>query len=1259
MRNYGLTLLMLLLTLQFSLPSSVHGMTEQEKKMKKLEDLRRKIAERKKKDAAKNQEMVGNQNLGMIIKNYENYLRDNCQGKQSSRCADAMYSIGSNAYKKAQIDFVNAQKKYENDMDRWEKRPRGPEPIAPIPDYSKALNAYQDAVKMYPNYGKAAEGYFQMGAINMINSEIDAAQQAFLTLVKRYPKDPRAATSHYRIAELYFMKYKFGEALKHYNLVEGRFVTIDMKETVHYRKGEIYYSRGDLDKAVELLSGYVDNCDINVYPKKLLRGDAVDYLATAFADMGGDGTKKAIKFFKGKNRTYEDTVIYNIGFKHYEHGQWPEAIEALTHAIQKFPNFDDAPKAQTNIVYSYVTDKKHEDANKARGVLVDTYGKHSRWVAAHSGQSIVLAKAENEVKKTLSSIGIYYHDKALRETELKDHDKAQEYYESAIKRYLEYVTNYPDEKWQVFEHWYDLAEAYNSIKNYERSAFYYDKVASAQLASYPKFTAELDTIGLEQEEIEKMKQAQKKSPVAISQEDAGFNAIVSMENMRKEQISSQGLDSIAAYRLPATAQFIEYIHNFQSRFPNGKNSAEVLFLAAGVMFTGHDYAATIKECQMINAAYGSQDSTFRRATELMANAYAQNKQFQMAGVKYDTLITLYKNDPEKRNQLTLLASGAIFNNGMMHKENRQYTEAVPLFKSIVTRYPTADTVAVKGWLEAAICLDSAKQYEESALTYKELTTRFPQSEFVKNSFIEAANNYAKIDKNIEAAQTMQLAAKTVPDAEYAIPALSKAANYYKAAGKAEEGADMLYLGYQRYPNDKNSAGALYNAGLIYEDSTVKNYTKAIEVYSILSDKFSTSEFAPSGAFSIGLCYEKMDERGKMATAFESYANKYTSKRESQVIALTKAAEARREMSTRSKGKQSRTQFLAQAVRNLDMATQIYDKFHKDAGINPYEGAKAYFIQGEIYRDKVNSVRLDNVKNATAVKLRMKKKEEYLKPTIEAYTESIKQGTEVWTLRSTYAIAELYIGYAGTVRNQKIFGSEEEKVAAKIQIVGSLDPYYTKAMEKLDWIIRVSQDQGLTNEYVKKSEVMLTEMAYRRGNMVEEMGTLYRDAPVPYGLSEADEEAYYQALEEKYIQHVEAAYPRYEEGLGYVKNLHISHNEWADSIKTRLGLLHIELNYEGESDYANLDLDAEKRKYEDAERIAQQQRDANNAHKTVDQIVQEELAADLAKINSIYNDPNMSDDDKIAKLAEIEALANMIIGKEEKLIKDLNAQLTVQ
>ncbi len=1132
-RNLVLSFFLVMFCVHLFSPHTLTAQTSDKKKeelLRKIQELKAKKAKITQQTEEKLKKQAGpKKSLAEIIAKYER-LYANCQGKKNERCATIMYDLSKMYYDKARDDYIQARQNYEKAMDRWEKNPSGPEPVNPIPQYDKALDMYTKSVKLYPDFIKADEGYYQIGTIQTLNGNLDLAKDAFFTLVTKLPNSIRASAAHFRLAEFCFMDRDFTCALKHIEKIRPSEINPEVQEMAHYRKAEIYYNRAEFDVAAELFFDYVEKCDCGEYPKRDLRDQALEYLAICFSDMP-KGAEGAIDFFKKKGkRPYEDYVIYTVGMKNFNHGQYDQARLALKAALKKFPYYKDAPLAQQMIVACFVIRKKYDEANVEREKLVDYYSAGSEWHSHNSGDPVALEKAAFEVKKALASIPIYYHAEAQKK-------KNKALYEKAIKRYQQYIDMFPDEKWKIYEFRYNMAEIYNALHQYENAAKYYDFVASQNLTTYPVYKDDmLDTLGMEGEEIEKLKKNRKKaSPVAISQEDAGYNAIVALDNLRKKKMQRSGLTDEQSYALPETKKFLDYIHSFVGKFPQSSNAPEVLYIAGNVHYSAKAYDAAIVEFKNIISNY-SHTKYGDKALRMLANTYSSSGEYTMALEKYKQLLAREKPNTKGHAEVVDLAAGSMFKSANALKKSGNLIGAADAFKSIYVQFPKSN-IADRGWFEAGSVLEEAKNYELAALTFKELGDKFPKSKLREKAYVRSAENYKNLKNWEAAAKVFELAASKIAKADYAIPSLSSAAENYKKAKLYNKAGLMYETILHKYPTDKRTPLAIYNAGLIYEKG--KMYQKAIDMYTVLGTKYPESEYAAEGFYSIGFCYEKLNNNLKMAQSFTSFAEKFTANRSKQVMALVRAAEAYMKMKN-----------YKEAEKNAYTATQIYEKFKKKASIDLVAASKAYYLIGEIRQVEFNKISLKG-RNEKQVKSQLQEKTKALEPVLKAYAKAIELGVGEWTIRSTYQIGKSFVDFADAFRHQTLFGNRDQKTASKIKIISGLEKYYGKAMEKFQWNINTAYEQNIKNKYVTMSTDEFMRLAYRRGYLFEEIGLIFKKAPIPKGLPKEDAQVYKDVLEEKYLEALDAALPKYEEAIYSAQELGIVQNAWLDSIKARI------------------------------------------------------------------------------------------------------------
>ncbi len=1125
-----LLLLVALTLFLFNITITVDAQSDSKKeellqKIKKLEEAKAKL------NAARVAKTENTQpegkNLQEIVNRYLKLL-DNCNLKKSDRCADVLYTLGGMYYELDREDFIKAKEDYERKMDAYEKNERGPAPVNPIPKYDRALGMYERLAKEYPDFSKLSEAYYQMGNIYLLMGDLDGAKKVFGQVAEKFPGSPRASGANFRLSDLCYLDHDNVNAIKYLEKIKEKEIDLQSWEMVHYRKGEVYYNMGDFDKAVNLFYTYIEKCDGGLYPKKEFRDMALEFMGISFADMG-NGAQEAANFFKKNgHKPYEDYVMYTIGLKNRAHGQFDDAIVALTTALKNYEFYKAAPAARMALIECYVVKKENEKANEERVKLVDSYVLGSNWYNKNKNEKAAIDGARTEVKRALGHIAIYYHALAQK-------NKNKDDYKKALKRYEEFFAKFPDDKWKIFEYKYNVAEIYSSLGECAKAAENYNFVAMENLATYPPYQADIDTLGLDHDDVEKLKQNADKATSSISQDDAGYNVVVALDNCRKKAMARDGISEDKAYNLPETKKLLDFSEKFQAKYPKSQNAAEVLYLAGNIHFSAKNYDAAIRVFTQIGAAY-PQAKIGEKAIRMLANSYTASGQYDLAMGIYRKLISKQKLDTPEYNEVLDLAAGSMYKRAESIKKSGNISVAIESFKSIANEFPNSK-IADRGWFDAGVCYEEIGNLEQAAVTFENLTTKFPKSKLRENAFIRAAEDYKKNNQLDKAAQVYQTAANNVTKAEFAIPSLSSASECYEKLSQFDMAGKMFELIYERYSNDPKTPQALLNAGLIFEKGML--FTNAINMYDILAKRFPQSEYAAEAFFYIGLCYEKMNQNLDMANVFTEYAAKYAKDRVRQVQALVKAGDAYLNLKRDEN-----------ALKNYLTAISIYEKFNKESDIDIESIAQAYYKSGEVYYSKFHKISL-NAKSEKEIKELTKNKTKALEDPVKYYAKVIELGIAEWTLKATYMIGMGFVDMASAVEGQTLFGSAEEKIASKIRILSNLEKYYDKAQQYFYKNIEWAHDQKIKGDYIEKSKNKFMEMMYLKGKILESVGDEFSKAPIPRGLSAEEIQAYKDLLIEKKLAAQDAALPKYEASIKAAKELGIANSEWLLKIKERI------------------------------------------------------------------------------------------------------------
>jgi tetratricopeptide (TPR) repeat protein len=1217
---------------------------------KKIDDLKRKKIELQNRNVAQiNEKKPEGKNLEEIVTRYENLMGSMCT-KKSDRCADVLFTLAALYYDQSRDSYIKAREDYQKAMDAYDKNPRGKEPVNPIPNYNKAARMYRKLIREYGDFKSVFEAYYQLGTMYLVMGDIDSAKWALNIVVEKFPKCPRASPSHFRLADFAYLDHDFPRTLKHLEACTGEGLTPDNLGMVQYRKGEIYYNLGEFDKAVEFFFGYVEKCDAGEYPKAEFRQEALEFMAVAFSDMP-HGSEEVVKFFKRVGeKPYQDYVLYTVGEKNRIHGQTDDAIISLQDALQKYPYYKDAPTAQQMLVECYVIKKDYIKANNAREKLVDTYWPGTEWYTRNANEKVVIDQSRNEVRKALAAIPLYYHGLAQ-----KSKDKAL--YQKAMKRYAEFSEKFPEDKWHNYEFSYYTAEIYNTMGEFEKAAQNFDAVAMADLKTFGAYKPEVDTLGMDQTAIEKEKKEEKSGPIAISQEDAGYNAVVALMNARKKAMAKGGVSDEQSFNLSETKRLLEYIHKYQARFPKSNNAAELSFVGADLFYTGKLYADAIKEYKIVIDAYP--DSKFgQKALRMIANCYVNTGEFDLATAKYKEILRKTPSNAPEYQEVIDLAAGAMFKKAEAMKKSNNVAGAAETFKAISTEYPKSKA-ADRGWFQAAECYVAIDHNEQAAAVFQGLAEKFPQSTLRENAFMRSAEAYKKIEKWDKAAAVYQAAAMAISKADYAIPSLSSAADAYSKVNDFDNAGRMYELAFERYAKDPKTPQALYNAGLIYEKG--KLYAKAIRAYGVLQQNFEKSEYASEAYFSIGLCYEKMGKNSDMATVFADYARKYDNDKYKQIEALTKAGDAYFNLND-----------INEAQKNYDLAVANYEKIKGKTDIDVAIVAKAYYMKGECLYKVFSNISLTG--NAKQVKKSLEEKEKALKDAAVPFSKAIEVGVEEWTVRGTYKIGLAFADFADAIEKQNVEGSTEQKMAAKIKILMSLGKYYESGMKYFQKNIEWAYDQNISGEYVTKSTDMFMKMLFLRANCIEKVGGILKASPIPKDLSPEEKNAYKEVLEEKALEAMDKALPLYEAAIKTAQQFGIATSQWLEKTKERIKEINpssqslaIEITphqfKQAPAGASSSSATANKQEVDSKEKVAEAKSpsvsaepEANVGSPSAGENVRDDTYA--RNMKRIQNIMQMAQpvDDKVKQLKRIETEAQRDIRSEEEKIQELKKKL---
>lgn len=1050
---------------------------------KRKEELRRKIEKLQQEKANKRQNLDqkmqkidqgSSENRGEQIARLEGIVK-NCQKDTDERCANAVYMLGNLYFDEARDRFLTAQQQFEKILAMWERKKIGPGPISPIPQYNKSIDLYERLVRDYPQFSQRDNALYRLGGIYTQEGKFEESYKAYKEIIDKYPNSLVVANAKLRVGDYLYMHRRPEEAIELLKQI-GADVGMQNFELAQFRIASCLYAMSQYEEAINKYFYYIEQCDKKVFTRADFRDEAIQYLSKSFSELSKPIEEARAFFKKNANRKFEIDTYYEIGKDCRENDRNEQAITALEFLLKNYPDYWRAPDAQRMLVESYVVVRNFEKANEAREDLIDRYGAGTKWYKKNEGDPKAMAEAKVVLERTLALIPLFYHERAQKE-------KSDVFYKKAAKRYKQYIELFPEEKWTVYEFSYYLADCYNEMKNYEEAANCYDYVASAQVNTYG-----------ERKERALDDSTKKAAPLAVKQEDAGYNAVLALQAGLDQEKKSKGLSDKDIYSLPITQKLIKYTQKFMERFPDAQAAPDVLFLGANLAYDSERYPDAIYGYRQILQRY-PQYKEVEKVLRMVAQCYVFTKEYDKAINMYQDLLAKTKRDDPEYSKLENSIASA------MYKQTEQ--------------------------------LRDQNKLDLAAIQFLKISEQYPSSKIADISIFDAAVVYEKQNNFSKAGETFILLAKRYSQSKHGLPALSRAADDYLKIKDYNSAAKAYETIYAVYPKEKDLDKVLYNAGLTYEKA--KNYPDAIRVYRLIESVFPKSEYASDAIFSVGLAYEQQKDFHNMMNIYKDYVKKYNDDKYKLIQAYLKMAEY-----------YYNNQKYSESAPIYKAIVEIYSKYKKTADIDAELVAKAQYMLGDIMFTDFASVKL--IGSSTDIKNGMKKKQNMMKDVMSQYAEAIKLNTEEWTLRSTFQIGMCFVEMAEAVKNQTVHGSSAEKIAAKVQILEMVRQFYQKSEEYFGKNIELGLNQGINNKWIAQSENKLLEMRYRQGSLYEEAGDMLKNAPVPTELSKEDRQMYKEELEEKSFTFREKALPVYESGIRAAVELHIPKSRWLDSLR---------------------------------------------------------------------------------------------------------------
>ncbi|HEX2778299.1 MAG TPA: tetratricopeptide repeat protein [Gemmatimonadaceae bacterium] len=695
------------------------------------------------------------------------------------------------------------------------------------PNYAPAIARYEELVRNYPNFDRIDAAAYTLGTL--YNAELRYADAArMFELVTAKDSSRFRGEAFFRLGDAVFeqaakergtaRRALFARAAKAYEqATESNPKNGDIYFLALYKLGWSYYNQAtqtnqtEYQQAVNTFGELVDAYD-KLTPEQQarlgLRGEAIEYMAIAFTQVGGSAA--ASRYFAAHGGApYQTTVLRRVATGLRDQGDFPRAVEAYRTLLAQTPTDSSALSIQREIVDIYQNRMLEPDsAQAARLQLVESFAPGSAWAQANSGLAERASAAREEALRQSAQYLLASAQQGNRAR-----------YGQAAQLYARYMTEFAQsDSAQAVNNYYAAAllgqgDFANAGAQFARTAFEYKDTSSplAQAAGQNAIVAYDSAL------------AHNKSDRAA--QDAFFATVdrfaTAFQNtdLAKKALIQKGRRASETQRWDVLAQTFQ---TYAQRYPDDPYTPTAQKLVGDALYKQGQYAEAQVQweaAQTFAAGKGRRAladtiATLRtQAAASFADTLVKQGNFERAAEEvYVAFADKNPSSPKAAGALRdaiatyMLADSAARARNDAEASARARRRAIDLANRYASQYP-GDKYSVTYQALAARLLGETGQREEAVTALQTLISSNRSFEGRADAMVQLAVTLDSLNRKPEAAKAYEAFSAAYPNDKRAADAQYNAAVTY-AEGNDNASASRAYATFaSRYPRDPRAAQA--------------------------------------------------------------------------------------------------------------------------------------------------------------------------------------------------------------------------------------------------------------------------------------------------------------------------------------------------------------------------------------------------------------------------------------------------------------------
>ncbi|MCX6118183.1 MAG: tetratricopeptide repeat protein [Proteobacteria bacterium] len=379
-----------------------------------------------------------------------------------------------NLYLENAVYEANAEfRKYDRAFEAWTRA--GGKGKAPIVDNRVSKGVWKQVasksayvLKEFPRTKIADELMFNQAiSLQYLGQEKDSAR-IYTTLIQKFPNSNKAGEAYFQLGDFFFSKQDFRNAI------------IKYKEALKYKTSRGYgwslfqlgwceYNLGNYQNSLAYWQKTVASASRgNAKGNDQLKEEGLKDMIYAWIEVRQ--VDQAISYYKTHGgEKYIGKFLNRLASQLVEIGRYNEAIAVYKRYQSIYPNADDTPDAQKEVISLYFELSKFPLMWKELEALPKMYGPTSGWAQANKEDKQAIDETQVMIRDQL-----IYYAKVLHKAGQKDDNSAA--YREALRGYVLYLKNYPHGK-EMPEVKYLMADIFFAEKKFRESGKLYQEIA--------------------------------------------------------------------------------------------------------------------------------------------------------------------------------------------------------------------------------------------------------------------------------------------------------------------------------------------------------------------------------------------------------------------------------------------------------------------------------------------------------------------------------------------------------------------------------------------------------------------------------------------------------------------------------------------------------------------------------------------------------------------------------------------------------------